>query len=37
MTMGIVLVACLAARIAGDSRHHDEHVDSELNEFGDKT
>ncbi len=33
MTMGIVLVACLAARIAGVSPH-DKDIDLELHEFG---
>ena len=33
MTMGIVLVACLAARIAGRGTS-DKHIDLELHEFG---
>ena len=35
MTMGIVLVACLAARIAGRFGA-DKHIDLELHEFGHK-
>ena len=35
MTMGIVLVACLAARIAG-MRSQDKDIDLELHEFGHK-
>ena len=35
MTMGIVLVACLAARIAAVDLE-DKHIDLELHEFGHK-